>query len=105
MSSAEGPRGRLVWRFHLSFVDWLLPASLPLGAMLGALFAAIFWFHATQVDLPDITTAPATGRGSVNEALAKQLKWNSYAAVAAAVSAFCAAAITLLRALGVNILF
>lgn len=102
-------RGRPAWTIGLevglSFIDWLLPVSLPLGAATGALFAAIFWFRATQVDLPDIATAPMTGKGSVNEALAKQIKWNAYAAVAASISAFCAAAITLLRALGVNILF
>ena len=89
----------------MSFVDWLLPVSLPLGAMIGALFAVIFWFRATQVDVPDIATAPPTGKGSLNEALARQLKWNSYAAVAASVSAFCAAVIIFLRALGINILF
>jgi hypothetical protein len=76
-----------------------------LGAALGAFLAAVFWFRATQVDMPDASEAPPAGKGSVAEALAKQGKWNSYAAVAASISAMCAAVITLLRALGIDILF
>lgn len=89
----------------MSFIDWLLPASLPLGSAIGALFAAIFWFRATQVDIPDIMTAPMTGKGSVNEALARQGRWNSYAAVSACISALCAAVLTVLKAMGVAVLF
>lgn len=89
----------------MELLDWLLPASLPMGSAIGAFIAAVFWFRSTQVEIPDAAAAPASGEGSVSAALARQGKWNGYAATAACVSAFCAAVVTLLKGLGIDVLF
>jgi hypothetical protein len=52
-----------------------------------SVLAGIFWVKSATVKLPSVTTTQWDGGGAFPTALAKQCKWNAYAAWSAASAA------------------
>jgi hypothetical protein len=57
-------------------------------SFMAAAFAAHLWFRASKITLPPSTSDSWDGKGPFSDALAKQSRMNSHAALAAAFAAF-----------------